>query len=63
MVLLIFKYFIIMGFWKEVSMDVQRGMSVERATELNAEEKYGDKEKAAKMRAIAEADLVIDRMP
>lgn len=52
-----------MGFWKEVSMDVQRGMSVERATELNAEEKYGNEEKAAKMRAIAEADLVIDRMP
>lgn len=52
-----------MGFWKNVSMDVQRGMSIKRATALNAEEKYGDKEKAAKMRAIAEADLIIDRMP
>lgn len=52
-----------MGFWKTVSIDVQRGMSIEKATALNAEEMYGDKEKAAKMRAIAEADLVIDRMP
>lgn len=51
-----------MGFWKTVSIDVQRGMSVEKATELNAEEMYGDKKKASKMRAIAEAHLAIDKM-
>lgn len=51
-----------MGFWKEVSMDVARGMSVEKATALNAEERYGNKQEAAKKRAIAEANLIIDRM-
>ena len=52
-----------MGFWKEVSMDVARGMSVEKATALNAEERYGNKEKAIKARTIAEVELIIDRMP
>ena len=31
-----------MGFWKKVSMDVARGVSVEKATALNAEQMYGE---------------------
>lgn len=50
-----------MGFWKEVSMDVQRGMTIEKATALNAELRYGDKQKAAKMEALFEAELKLDK--
>ena len=50
-----------MGFWKNVSMDVARGMSIEKATALNAEQMYGDKQKAAKMEALFEAELKLDK--
>ena len=42
-------------------MDVARGMSIEKATALNAEQMYGDKQKAAKMEALFEAELKFDR--
>lgn len=53
-----------MGFWKDVAYNMQRGMSRDKAIELNAKlrsDKYTDEEKR-KFEAIAEADLVIDRM-
>ena len=49
-----------MGFWKNVSMDVARGMPVEKAIALNTEQMYGDKQKAAKMEALFEAELKLD---
>lgn len=53
-----------MGFWKDVAYDMSRGMSRERAIELNAKlrsDKYTAEEKR-KFEAIAEADLKIDKM-
>lgn len=53
-----------MGFWKDVAYDMSRGMSRERAIELNAKlrsDKYTAEEKR-KAEAAAEADLVIDRI-
>jgi uncharacterized protein YoaH (UPF0181 family) len=51
-----------MGFWKNVSMDVAKGMSIEKATALNAEQMYGNKVKAAKMAAKFEAELKLDKI-
>ena len=54
----------IMGFWKDVAYDMQRGMSRDKAIELNAKlrsDKYSLEEKR-KIEAMAEADLVIDKM-
>lgn len=53
-----------MGFWKDVAYDMSRGMSKQKAIELNAKLRYSDlsPEEKKKLSAIAEADLVIDRM-
>lgn len=48
-----------MGFWKEVSMDVQRGMTIEKATALNAELRYGKHTKEEKEKLVAEAEASI----
>ncbi len=53
-----------MGFWKDVAYDISRGMSRDKAINLNAKlrsDKYSIEEKR-KMEAMAEADLVIDKM-
>ena len=53
-----------MGFWKDVAYDMSRGMSRDKAIELNTKlrsYKYSLEEKR-KMEAMAEADLKIDRM-
>lgn len=53
-----------MGFWKDVDMDMQRGMSKEKAIELNAALRYGNlsKEEKQRIEQKAEWDLKIDRM-
>lgn len=51
--------YLIMGFWKEVSMDVQRGMTIEKATALNAELRYGKHTKEEKEKLVAEAEASI----
>lgn len=53
-----------MGFWKDVAYDMSRGMSRDKAIELNAKlrsDKYSLEEKR-KFEAIAEANLVINKM-
>ena len=53
-----------MGFWKDVAYDMSRGMSREKAIELNAKlrsDKYTEEEKR-KLEKLAEVDLVIDKM-
>lgn len=57
-------HYLIMGFWKEVSMDVQRGMTIEKATALNAELRYGKhtKEENEKLVAEAEASIKLNSM-
>lgn len=52
-------HYLIMGFWKEVSMDVQRGMTIEKATALNAELRYGKHTKEEKEKLVAEAEASI----
>ena len=51
-----------MGFWKDVLYDVQMGMSVEKATELNATLRYGSEDEKRKAEAIAEADRKLNTM-
>ena len=53
-----------MGFWKDVQMDMQRGMSKEKAIELNAKLRYGNLSKEDREKEIskAEAELKIDTM-
>lgn len=53
-----------MGFWKEVSMDMRRGMSKEKAVELNAQLRYGNlsREEKEKLTAKAEADVKLNTL-
>ena len=53
-----------MGFWKDVAYDISRGMSRERAIELNYKLRCGNlsSEEKKKAEAMAEADLKIDNM-
>ena len=54
-----------MGFWKDVSLDMQMGMSKERAIKLNSELRYGNLTTEEKQRKIAEAeaDIKLNSMP
>lgn len=54
-----------MGYWKDVWYDMSRGMSKEKAIELNANLRYGNlsKEEKDKAEAIAEADLKLNTLP
>jgi len=55
-----------MGFWKDVAIDIQNGMSEEKATRLNASLRYGtpeEKQKAEKGYSIYWASKKIDSMP
>jgi len=54
-----------MGFWKDVAMDMQHGMSKERAISINAKLRYGTEEEKAEARveeAIALAEIKINTM-
>jgi len=54
-----------MGFWKDVAMDMQCGMSKERAISINAKLRYGTEEEKAEARveeAIALAEIKINTM-
>jgi len=53
-----------MGFWKNVSYDVSRGMSKQKAIELNAELRYGNLTPEEKMRkeALAEAEIKLNTL-
>lgn len=50
-----------MGFWKDVSYDISRGMKKDEAIQLNAELKFGNltKEEKARLESKAEAELKI----
>lgn len=54
-----------MGFWKDVALDMSRGMSKADAIELNAKLRYGNlsKEEKDKAEAIAEANLKLNTLP
>ena len=55
-----------MGFWKDVAIDIQNGMSKEKATKLNAKLRYGtpeEKQKAEREYSAYWASKKIDSMP
>ena len=52
-----------MGFWKDVAYDMSRGVSKQRAIELNAAIKYGSKEERQKAEAKLEAEVKLNKMP
>jgi len=55
-----------MGFWKDVAIDIQNGMSEEKATKLNASLRYGtpeEKQEAKIEYSIYWASKKIDSMP
>lgn len=54
-----------MGFWKDVTIDMQCGMSKERAISINVKLRYGTEEEKAEARveeAIALAEIKINTM-
>lgn len=53
-----------MGFWKDVSLDMFRGMSKDSAIKYNAQLRYGNlsKEEQDKLIAEKEAEIVINSM-
>ena len=53
-----------MGFWKDVSYDMQRGMSKEKAIIVNAaiRDKNISEEERKRIVALAEAEVKLNRM-
>lgn len=51
-----------MGFWSEVDICMQSGMSKEKAVKITAELRFGNKtpEEKRRLEAEAEADLKLD---
>ena len=54
-----------MGYWKDVSYDMSRGMSRQTAERINAQLRYGNLTEEERKRIVAEgeADIKLNSMP